>query len=43
MKDTKNAIEVEGISKKFDIKYTTFYGGQAKSGTKTVLDVCLSA
>ncbi|MBR4227262.1 MAG: SEL1-like repeat protein [Candidatus Methanomethylophilaceae archaeon] len=38
MKDTKNAIEVEGISKKFDIKYTTFYGGQAKSGVKTVLD-----
>ena len=38
MKDKKNAIEVEGISKKFDIKYTTFYGGQAKSGVKTVLD-----
>jgi len=38
MKDKNNAIEAEGISKKFDIKYTTFYGGQAKSGTKTVLD-----
>jgi ABC-2 type transport system ATP-binding protein len=38
MKDNKNAIEVEGISKSFDIKYTTIYGGQAKSGTKIVLD-----
>ncbi len=38
MKDNKNAIEVDNISKNFTIKYTTAYGGTAKSGIKTVLN-----
>ena len=33
-----NAIEVSNLCKKFDIKNTTFYGGQSKIGTKQVLD-----
>lgn len=36
--DQTNAIEVKNIKKKFSVKYTTFYGGVAKSGTKQVLD-----
>lgn len=38
MMDVINAIEVRNLCKQFDIKYTTFYGGQAKSGVKIVLN-----
>lgn len=32
------SIDIDNISKKFDIRYTTVYGGRAKSGTKQVLE-----
>ncbi len=35
--DKCNSIEVSNISKKFNIKSTTFYGGVTKTGTKQVL------
>ena len=35
--DAKNSIEIRSISKKFDIKRFTAYGGTAKSGTKQVI------
>ncbi len=37
MKDT-DSVKVQSVCKKFDIKYTTFYGGVAKSGIKHVLN-----
>ena len=36
--DSTNAIEVKGLKKKFTVRYTTFYGGTAKSGVKEVLE-----
>lgn len=36
--DKNNSVEVKDLYKKFDVKYTTRYGGQAKSGTKRVLN-----
>ena len=35
--DKANSVEVKSMSKQFTVKYTTFYGGLAKSGTKSVL------
>lgn len=36
--NSNNCIEVNDLHKKFDIKHSTFYGGQAKTGTKQVLN-----
>ncbi|WP_400233729.1 ATP-binding cassette domain-containing protein [Methanomethylophilus alvi] len=36
--DKNNSVEVKDLYKKFDVKHTTRYGGQAKSGTKRVLN-----
>ncbi|MBR6911004.1 MAG: SEL1-like repeat protein [Candidatus Methanomethylophilaceae archaeon] len=33
-----NTVEVKDLKKQFTVKYTTFYGGIAKSGTKQVLN-----
>lgn len=34
----ENSVEVREVSKSFPIRYTTIYGGTARSGTKQVLD-----
>lgn len=36
--DSNNSVEVRDLAKSFSIKYTTIYGGIAKSGTKQVLN-----